>query len=90
MALLVVLSRMEEGTMRVLGLLVLSIYPLVYIRGSRSHNSSGFGVVGVSAFPVAFQIGGDLDWSLVSEGSEWSLDGMGSDWSLDDEGSGWS
>ena len=39
MALLVVLSRMEEGKMRVLGLLVLSIYPLVYIRGSQSHNS---------------------------------------------------
>ena len=34
--------------------------------------------------------GGDLDWSLVSEGSEWSLGGMDSDWSLDDEGSGWS
>ena len=38
-ALLVVLSRMEGGTMQVLGLPVLSIYPLVYIQGSRSRNS---------------------------------------------------
>ena len=89
MVLLVVLSKVVEGTLRMLGLLVLSIYPLVYIRfreggvlSSRAPTSIWWN------FELVYRWG--LRLLLAGEGSGSSFVGMGSDWSWVGESSGWS